>query len=317
MQPLHVKDILHQLKHYLGFSVRERRALLFLSVVFFLLLLLNLFPGFVFRAYVPDDTSFGPAVEALNQREQAKQEDFAEVFGQPDPDRAYAQAKLTPFPFDPNHLSEEEWRKLGLATHQIKAIKNYEKKGGKFLRKEDLGKIYSLSAAEYKILEPFIRIETQQRKKEHYEADSAQWKRSRPEKPDFKGVVELNSSDSLQLIQLNGLGPWTAHRILKYRERLGGFVHVAQLNEIKGVDSDLLIAIGHQLTADTTLIRKLEVNKAEFRQLLSHPYLDMERTKRIVNHRERRGRFASWDEFFQIVQPDSLSAQHLRPYVAF
>lgn len=313
-----MKNIWQQFKDLFGFSVRERRALLLLSVVFILLLVLNLFSGYVFTSTRPlNNHLFEQAVAELALRKQSDKEAFAEVFGKPDPDVAYAQLKLTPFPFDPNQLPEEEWRKLGLATHQIRAIKNYEKKGGKFLRKEDLSKIYSLSADEYKILEPFILIEPRHQKPKHREADTVQRKSDRMEKSEFMGVLELNSADSLQLIQLKGVGPWTVHRILKYRERLGGFVHVTQLNEIKGVDSALVIAIGHQLTADTTMIRKININKYEFGQLLGHPYLNMTYTKAIVRHRERRGRFASWDEFVQIVQPDSLSAQRLRPYVAF
>ncbi len=48
--------------------------------------------------------------------------------------------------------------KLGLTDKQISTIKNYEAAGGKFKRKEDLKKIYSISDIEYKILEPYINI---------------------------------------------------------------------------------------------------------------------------------------------------------------
>lgn len=312
-----MRNSFQQLKNYFGFTRRERRALSVLSVLLVLLLLLNLFPGFIHRPEPYSDKLFDQAVEALSQRKPSPKETYSEVFGQPDPDAVYAKSKLNPFPFDPNHLPEETWRKLGLAGNQIRAIKNYEKKGGKFLRKEDLAKIYTISETEYKILEPFIQIESKQFTAKTKTVDTSRFENKQPSKANFTGVIELNTADSLQLMQLSGIGPWTAHRLLKYRNRLGGFSSPDQLLQIKGIDSVMFVRIRPQLLADTGLIQKLNINKAEFRQLLSHPYLDMERTKTIVNHRERRGRFASWDEFVQIVQPDSLSAQRLRPYVVF
>jgi len=301
----------------MGFTSRERRALIVLSLLFVILLVLNFFPEIFFQAKPIEDKYFDQAVEALKQRKQTTKENFSEVFGQPDPDAVYARSKLNPFPFDPNQLPEEEWLRLGLAGHQIKAIKNYEKKGGKFLRKEDLSKIYSLSDVEYKILEPFIRIDARYEKPEKRQSDSSQFKRERPGKHVFTGVIELNLADSLQLMQLQGIGPWTAHRILKYRERLGGFLLVSQLREIKGVDSALIVEIGHQLSADESMIHKLDINRAEFKQLLSHPYLDMALVKKIIQHRERRGRFSSWEEFMEVIAPDTKTVERLKHYAKF
>ena len=70
-------------------------------------------------------------------------------------------SKLQPFPFDPNNLPEDKWKEIGLTDRQIKIIKNYEAKGGRFYNKNDLKKIYGISTEEYEVLEPYIRIEQQ------------------------------------------------------------------------------------------------------------------------------------------------------------
>ena len=41
-------------------------------------------------------------------------------------------AELHPFPFNPNTLTEEEWKQIGLTDRQIRNIMNYKAKGGKF-----------------------------------------------------------------------------------------------------------------------------------------------------------------------------------------
>src|SRR5690606_10593866 len=65
--------------------------------------------------------------------------------------------------FDPNNLPAEEWRKMGFSENQVKVIKNYEAKGGKFYTKKDVAKIYSISDEEYARIEPYIRIKPDNR----------------------------------------------------------------------------------------------------------------------------------------------------------
>src|ERR1700741_3418382 len=59
------------------------------------------------------------------------------------------QKGITPFPFDPNKISAEEWKKLGLRDRTIKTITNFRSKGGKFRQATDLKKIYGLKEEEF------------------------------------------------------------------------------------------------------------------------------------------------------------------------
>lgn len=50
--------------------------------------------------------------------------------------------------------------------------------------------------------------------------------------------LDLNTADSLELIEVRGVGPWVAHRILRARRKWGGFVEVTQLSDaLEGWDS--------------------------------------------------------------------------------
>jgi competence protein ComEA len=72
-------------------------------------------------------------------------------------ERAFGKDSL--FVFDPNTASLQEFQKLGLSEKQASTIKNYLNKGGSFKTKEDLKKIYGISADQYNQLEPYIFIE--------------------------------------------------------------------------------------------------------------------------------------------------------------
>ncbi len=62
------------------------------------------------------------------------------------------------FEFNPNHLSEEKWKMLGLKDWQIKIIQKYEAAGGFFKQKTDLKKIYGITEEWYQKVEPYIVI---------------------------------------------------------------------------------------------------------------------------------------------------------------
>ena len=114
-------------------------------------------------------------------------------------------------------------------------------------------------------------------------------------------VLEINSTDSLALVELPQIGEVMASRIHRYRDRLGGFVSIDQLYEVKGMDSARFATIQPYLLLDTTGIRKMEINRDEFKTLLRHPYLEYEQVKAIVNHRERKGLIRNWEQLKGIV----------------
>lgn len=114
-------------------------------------------------------------------------------------------------------------------------------------------------------------------------------------------VLELNSTDSIALVDLPQIGEVMASRIQRYRDRLGGFVCYEQLYEVKGMDSTRYNTVRPYLLLDTTHIHKLEVNRDEFKTLLRHPYLEYDQVKAIVNHRERKGLIRNWEQLQGIV----------------
>ncbi len=50
-----------------------------------------------------------------------------------------------------------------------------------------------------------------------------------------KFPVDINSADSQRLVEIPGIGPVLAHRILKYRKVHGRFQNVAELQRVKGI----------------------------------------------------------------------------------
>ena len=114
-------------------------------------------------------------------------------------------------------------------------------------------------------------------------------------------ILDINVADSVALTALPQIAEVMGSRIQRYRERLGGFVSMEQLFEVKGMDSDRFEVIKPYIILENKDIRKTNVNQDEFKTLLRHPYLEYDQVKAIVNHRERKGWIKSWKELEGIV----------------
>ncbi|MDO4217967.1 MAG: helix-hairpin-helix domain-containing protein [Bacteroidales bacterium] len=144
---------------------------------------------------------------------------------------------------------------------------------------------------------------------------------NQPDKPLYpskkKLTFDLNKADTLDLEQLYGIGPTLARRIVRYRERLGGFYSIEQLKEVYGLDVQLVERLSSQLTLSDTPLRTLNPNTATLNELKQHPYLDYYQAKAIVTFRQQGGKFHSSSDLLKIGLLDEATIRKIEPYLSF
>ena len=128
-------------------------------------------------------------------------------------------------------------------------------------------------------------------------------------------VVELNSADTTTLQLLHGIGPAYARRIVRYRERLGGFSSTDQLLEVYGFTPELLDHIRPYLQLDTSMLQKINVNTMTLNQLKKHPYMEYYFVRDLVNLRSRGVTFSSPDDLRTIPSCTDTMLTRLLPYL--
>lgn len=128
-------------------------------------------------------------------------------------------------------------------------------------------------------------------------------------------VVELNTADSTTLQLLHGIGPAYARRIVRYRERLGGFISTDQLLEVYGFTPELLDHIRPHLQLDVSNIRKINVNTLTLKQLIKHPYMDYYLARDLVNLRSHGVTFSSADDLRTLPSCNDTLLARLLPYL--
>lgn len=128
-------------------------------------------------------------------------------------------------------------------------------------------------------------------------------------------IIELNSADSLDLVQLYNIGPSFARRILKYRSLLGGYVDKSQLWEVYGMDSVRFNDIAPYVTVEPAMIQQMDINSATLQQLKRHPYLDYYQAKAIVQTRETSGPYTNISDLMKISIIDKQTFNNILPYL--
>lgn len=129
--------------------------------------------------------------------------------------------------------------------------------------------------------------------------------------------VELNGADTTALQLLHGIGPAYARRIVRYRERLGGFVADSQLLEVYGFTPALLDHLRLQLELDTAARRRIAINSVGLKELARHPYVEYYQARDIVNLRSKGVIFSAEEDLRAVPSMADSTLRRLRPYLDF
>src|SRR5690606_2394247 len=97
------------------------------------------------------------------------------------------------------------------------------------------------------------------------------------------------------------IGPVFASRIIHYRDKLGGFHDASQLLEVYGMDEERYEPLRSQVFVDISLLKKININDADFEQLNGHPFINYKQANAIVQYRKQHGDFEKVDDLLNIL----------------
>ena len=224
--------------------------------------------------------------------------------------------KVERFPFDPNTADSTQLLRLGLQPWQVHNIYKYRAKGGIYRQKEDFARLYGLTVKQYRELEPYIRISndylpasTLVGKHQPTERDTLRY----PVKIQADEHVILNTADTTQLKKVPGIGSYYASKIVRYGQRLGGYVSIDQLDEIEDFPQAskqyFVIADAHP--------RRMNINRLTLQQLRSHPYVNFYMAKAITDYRRLHGDIKNLNELRLSKDFTDEAIHRLEPYIVY
>ncbi|MGE5317916.1 MAG: helix-hairpin-helix domain-containing protein [Chloroflexota bacterium] len=320
------------LRQYLTFTKSERIGIILLfSVIVIIILVPHFLPEKTINASSADELY---KIEVNKYLQELKKEQSGHrTYQSISPvDKSYRTnsylSRFKPQPFDPNTISAQGYMEMGFSEKQAASMVKYREKGGRFVTKQDFNKLYVVDDETYAIFKAYISLPDTE------EIETSELSSNKDVVEKFTGaeginsnsrsssklihVVELNSADSLQLISINGIGPVFASRIIKFREKIGGFARVEQLMDVYGIDSTRFPALKPQVRVDTTMVVKLKINKVTLQELKSHPYFqNYYLAKAVIDRRIQKGGFKRPDEIKDLFKNRIDVFNKLIPYLDF
>ena len=122
-----------------------------------------------------------------------------------------------------------------------------------------------------------------------------------------------NRADTAELKKIPGIGSGIARLIVNYRQRLGGFYQIEQLQEIH-LNYRQLQA---WFTVTPSEIRRINLNRVGIERLRHHPYINFYQAKALVEYRKKKGALHSLKPFTLYEEFTESDLERLSPYVCF
>ena len=203
-------------KDYFSFTRGEKRGSVALLIIIIALIVANFSIDFFKSTQQTDFSHFENEINAFEKELNNRKNNIQG-----------GDAQFESFEFNPNTISDDEWKRLGFKPWQIKTINNYKEKGGYWRSKTDVSKIYGLTESHFKQLKPFILLPNKALKKNIYVA------KKEAEKIEYFNF-NPNTISKNQWKQL-GFAAWQIKTIFNYKSKGGSWKTKQDVKKIYGL----------------------------------------------------------------------------------
>ncbi|WP_405383449.1 ComEA family DNA-binding protein [Maribacter sp. LLG6340-A2] len=273
-----------KLKSHFKFNKQERSGIFFLL---FLLIMVQIF------FYLNRNGSLGNMLLIPNPVEQQRIDSLKNALN--------THKEEIEYKFNPNFISDHKGYMLGMTVDEIDRLHEF-RQTGKFVNSpKEFQKVTLVSDSLLRIISPLFKFPKWVGRSKITNV-SSNVKPKEWEKPLAREtVLDINKATAEELRAINGIGEKLSARIIKFRDRLGGFLVDEQLYDVYGLEDDVVRKTLKRFKVITRPnIDKINVNTATVEELSKLIYIQKVVAQRIVNYRNLNGSINSLNELLKI-----------------
>ncbi|MFD2585458.1 ComEA family DNA-binding protein [Croceitalea marina] len=266
-------------KSHFRFNKQER------SGIFFLLLIIVFLQGVFFYVKLKP-FKFEASRIIVDEAEQSRIDSLKQVSRLKDTFKIY--------PFNPNFITDYKGYTLGMSVEEIDRLITFRSLNKYIDSKEEFQQVTKVNDSLLNKIAPYFKFP------DWVKADKKQASQNTSTniKTETAVVVgDLNQVTATDLRTINGIGTKLSARIIKFRDRLGGFLVGDQLYDVYGLDVEVANrALKKFQVLHPPRIEKININSATVKEIASLVYISYPLAEKIVDLRDVSGGINSFDE---------------------
>ena len=192
------------------------------------------------------------------------------------------------YPFNPNFITDFKGYKLGMSVAEIDRLLAFRKTNRYVNSAKEFQEVTLVSDSLLRTIAPYFKfpdwVNQRNQKKNSF------FKTTLPFKKEPKPILDINLATAEDLKKVYGIGDGLSARILKEKEKFGGFVSMDQLEDVWGLSPEVIEKINESFAVKGIPdLEKLNINKANMKELMRFPYFRYPLAKAIVTFRSMNG----------------------------
>jgi DNA uptake protein ComE-like DNA-binding protein len=204
------------------------------------------------------------------------------------------------YPFNPNFITDYKGYKLGMSVAEIDRLLVFRKQNKYVNSAQEFQAVTKISDSLLNALSPYFKF--------------PDWVNNKKEFPNYKKfpntafakkekilIVDINQASQEDLVKIYGIGEAISIRILQFKENIGGFVSMEQMNDIYGLSPEVIENLNsHFKVLAVPNVKKIDINDASIKELSLFPYFKYPISKNIVTFRSMNGDIKNTEDLTKI-----------------
>jgi DNA uptake protein ComE-like DNA-binding protein len=273
-------------KSHFWYTKNQRNGILFLLIIIIFLQLILHFKNFDSQQLVdlsqPKITSYNKQLDSLKKKSSKKK-------------------KFKIYPFNPNYISDYKGYQLGMNIDEIDRLLAYREQKLYVNSAKEFQTITKISDSLLKKISPFFKFPDWVQKKNKNKNNQQRYIPNSRVNVSEITTEDINKATLKDFTAIEGVDEYISERIIKYRSKLQGFSFKEQLFEVWGLDELMANKILSTFSIkNKPIIKKVNINTASFKEVLSNPYIDYELCIQIFDYKDEVAELQSISEIKNI-----------------
>jgi len=273
-------------KSHFWYTKNQRNGILLLLIIIIFLQLILHFKNFDSQQMVdlsqPKITSYNKQLDSLKKKSSKKK-------------------KFKIYPFNPNYISDYKGYQLGMNVDEIDRLLAHREQRLYVNSAKEFQTITKISDSLLQKISPFFKFPEWVQKKNNNKNNQQRYIPNSRINVSEITTVDINKATLKDFTAIEGVDEYISERIIKYRSKLQGFSFKEQLFEVWGLDEQMANKILSTFSIkNKPIIKKVNINTASFKEVLSNPYIDYELCIQIFDYKDEVAELQSISEIKNI-----------------